>query len=358
MKKLAFIILFLFTSFCFSQTIDDDFSHKINLAQKLTKSFIKKEQIPGMSISVSKNGKLIWSEGFGFSNIEKKKRVNPGETQFRIASISKSLSAYALAKLVDDKKIKLNNSLYSYLPDYPKKKYDFSLKQVGGHLAGIRHYKGKELMSNEKMTITKGLNIFKNDSLLFKPGNKYRYSTYGWNLLSEVIQSVASKPFNNYITETIFNPLKMNNTSLDFSDMLMKNRTEFYLKNKSKKIIIAPKVSNEHKAAGGGFVSTSEDLILFGNEVIQPKLLEKESLNELLTPQFTSNGKSTNYGIGFAIRKTKNGTPKIYHTGGGIGATTLLSIYPKEKAIIVYLINLSQVKTSKFIKDLEAIFIN
>jgi CubicO group peptidase (beta-lactamase class C family) len=132
MKKITLILLLLVTFFSFSQTIDTGFSKKIRLAEKLTKSFLEKEQIPGMSISLSKKGKLIWSEGFGFSNIEKKKKVDPSETQFRIASISKTLTAIALAKLVDDKRLNLDGSLYDYVPDFPIKKYDFTIRQLGG----------------------------------------------------------------------------------------------------------------------------------------------------------------------------------------------------------------------------------
>ena len=357
MRKITLITVFLVTYFSFSQTIDSDFSEKINLAEKLAKSFLEKEQIPGMSISVSKKGKLIWSEGLGFSNVENKKRVNPSETQFRIASISKTLTAVALAKLVDDKKLNLDASLYAYVPDFPKKEYDFSIRQIGGHLAGIRHYNGREFLSNKKMTIVEGLDVFKNSKLLFKPQTKFKYSTYNWNLLSVVIQNASQQDYFKYMNNTVFFPLKMYKTLVEISNVENDSKTNFYMKRKGV-IREGPSVNNEYKAAGGGFLSTSEDLVLFGNEFITPEIISENSLKILVTPQKTTEGKNTNYGIGITISKTKNNVVKYSHSGGGVGATTQLLIYPEKEIVISILTNLSRVKMKDFIKDLETIFIH
>lgn len=354
------ILLLALLSICFScgQTLDSTYFKKTNTAKKVIELFIKTEQIPGLSVSVSNNGKLIWSEGFGVSNIETKVKVTPNETQFRIASISKPITASALAKLIDDGLLNLDESLYTYLPNYPKKKYDFTIRQIGGHLSGIRHYKGREFILNKKMTITEGLSIFKNEPLLFKPQSQFKYSTYGWNLLSEVIQTVAKTPFNDYMNATIFKPLKMEYTTLDISDSIMPNRAHFYTKTKANKIVPGQPVSNEYKVAGGGFLSTTEDLIHFGNEIINPTLLKTESLNELLKPQKTTDGKSTNYGVGFGVSKTKTGTIKYLHSGIGIGASTILLLYPEEKIVIAILTNLSKAPVSQLAIKLESIFID
>jgi len=108
-----------------------------------------------MSISVSKKGQIIWSEGFGYSKKKPEIKVEPNTTIFRIASISKSITALTLAKLVDDYLVDLNESIYKYLPDYPKNTYDFTVKELGGHLAGIRHYKDNEFTLNKKISSVK-----------------------------------------------------------------------------------------------------------------------------------------------------------------------------------------------------------
>ena len=356
-NKIIVILFVLNMSFCFGQS-DSLLKEKIQEAQKITQEFLEKEQIPGMSISVSKNGNLIWSEGFGFSNLEKQTKVSPSTTQFRIASISKSITAAGLAKLVDDGKLKFDESIYTYIPDFPKKKYDFTIRQVAGHIAGIRHYNGNEFISNKKMSIVEGLDIFKNSPLKFQPGAKFSYSTYGWNLLSVVIQNASGADFNKYMKVSIFGPLQMHNITLGLSDAAMSNRTEFYIKTNSNTIKLAPHVSNEHKVAGGGFISTSEDLVIFGNEIISPKLLSNASVQELIKPLTTNSGKSTNYGIGFGVDETKNGTPKYSHSGGGMGATTFLLIFPEENIVIAIITNLSQVPIRNLTGALENVFID
>ncbi|WP_347922382.1 serine hydrolase domain-containing protein [Pontimicrobium sp. SW4] len=357
MNKLTFLFL-LFTGLAFSQTFDKAYAEKIENAQEIANQFLNDVKIPGMSISVSKNGELIWSEGFGYSNIETKQKVLPNKTQFRIASISKSITSAALAKLVDDGKLDFDESIYTYIPDFPKKTYDFTVRQVGGHIAGVRHYNGNEFILNKKMSIVEGLDIFKDSPLKFKPGSSYSYSTYGWNLLSVVIQNASGVEFNKYMTETIFDPLQMNNTELGLSDVDMPNRTQFYIKTNSGDIKLGVSVSNEHKVAGGGFIATSEDLVKFGNEIINPTILSKASVKELVTPLYTDDGKSTEYGIGFGIVKTKNNTPRYSHSGGGMGATTFLMMYPEENIVISIVTNLSQVPIRQLTTKLEDVFID
>lgn len=205
------------------------------------------------------------------------------------------------------------------------------------------------------MSIVEGLDVFKNSKLLFKPQTKFKYSTYGWNLLSVVVQNVSGEDYFKYMQEQIFKPLKMNNTLVDFADKKIHQKTKFYIKRRNK-IIEGPKVNNEFKAAGGGYLSTSEDLVAFGNEFINPTIISKKILKEITTPQKTTNGKNTSYGIGISVRKINN-TIRFSHSGGGIGATTYLLIYPEKEIVISILTNLSRVRMNNFIKKLEAIFI-
>lgn len=124
MKRIS-IILFAFLLFNSCKSTDLVTQQKITTARVIAQEFLEYEKIPGMSISVSQNDKLIWSEGFGYSNIESKKIVSPKTTQFRIASISKSLTAVALAKLMEDGKLDFDESIYTYVPDFPKKNMTF-----------------------------------------------------------------------------------------------------------------------------------------------------------------------------------------------------------------------------------------
>lgn len=331
-------------------------SVQIKKATEAAKQFLESEQVPGMAISVSKKGSLIWSEGFGFKDVENKKEVAPATTQFRIASISKTLTAMGMGVLKDKGKLDFDASLYTYVPDFPKKKYDFTVRQTAGHIAGIRHYKGNEFQSNKKMDIVEGLNIFKGDPLLFEPGSQYKYSTYGWNLLSVVVQNAAKKEFNKFMNQKVFKPLSMNSTEVGISDIDMPNRTEFYI-TRGGKVKIAPPVNNEFKVAGGGFISTSEDLVKFGQEFINPTIISQSTLTDICTPLELNSGDYTNYGVGIGILKVKNNILRYSHSGGGMGASTFLAIYPEKDLVICVLTNLSGANVRKLIGELEDILI-
>jgi CubicO group peptidase (beta-lactamase class C family) len=353
-KRIIASIMLLLSDSGFGQTHENPTDEKIKTAKKLSKKFFKTNGIPGMSISVSKNGKLIWSEGFGYAGRKPKVKIKPDETLFRIASISKSITAVTLAKLMDNKKIDIDKSIYKYLPNYPKKKYDFTVRELGGHLAGIRNYKGNEFVLNKKMSITEGLDLFKNDPLAFEPSSQFLYNSLGYVLLSDIMQKASKKGFNSLVDKTIFKPLQMFNTMPDASDIDILNRTSFY----RKKHVLSMPVSNEYKVAGGGFLSTSEDITRFGHELISPQIISKKSLSEITTSQKLKSGQKTGYGIGFSTQKTKKGTPKYFHTGGGVGASSILLIYPEEDVVITVLTNLTGVKMDGFGQQLEAVFVD
>lgn len=359
MKRIVASLMLLLSSIGFSQTVYNPDQVKIRTAKKLAKKFLRKHKITGMSISVSKHRHIIWSEGFGFSSKKPKIKVKPDTTIFRIASVSKSITGLALAKMFEDKTIDLDSSIYKYVPDYPKQNYDITVRQLGGNLAGIRHFKdNNEFALNKKMSITEGLNLFKNDSLLFKPGTQFNYSSLGYVLLSEVMQKASNTPFVSFVNDSIFKPLHMQNSMMDLSDTDIPNRTQFYKSSVLKKRVLASPVANEFKVGGGGFLSTSEDILKFGNEIIFPKIVSKKTLSEITTSQRLSSGNKTGYGIGFSVETSKKGTPKYYHTGGGVGASSILLIYPEEELVITVLTNLTGVSMQDFGSELESVFIN
>src|SRR5258706_13796366 len=113
-------------------------------------------------------------------------------TKFRIASITKSVSASALVKLVSENKIDLDAPIQKYIPQFPEKKYPITTRQLAGHLAGFRDYTSvADLIHTEHYdNATQALKVFENDTLLFKPGSQFYYSFVGWSLIGAIIESV------------------------------------------------------------------------------------------------------------------------------------------------------------------------
>ncbi|MEZ5040875.1 MAG: serine hydrolase domain-containing protein [Saprospiraceae bacterium] len=313
-------------------------------SREIVKQIAKENQFPGVAVAVAVKGKIVWSEGFGYANIETAKKVNPGKSLFRIGSISKPFSAAALIKLVEEGKIDLDLPIQTYVPRFPEKDYPITLRQLAGHIAGIRHYEGTEFLSDKKYTsVTEGLDIFQHDPLLFEPGSKYSYSSYGWNLISAAIETAANQDFLSYMEKTVFEPLKLKHTMPDYADQEPPHRVHFYDLTDGK-IVESPYVDNSYKWAGGGFLSTAKDLIRFAHGHIYGDYLKAGSLALLTTSQLTNDGKKTNYGIGWRSGEDKKGRQWFGHSGGSVGGTSYLIIYPKEEMVVVTLVNLSSAR--------------
>src|SRR5690606_34055138 len=184
--------------------------------------------IPGLSVAVLVDGAVVWSEGFGYANIEHRVPVTP-LTRLRIGSVSKPVTAAALGKLVEQGRLDLDAPVQRYVPSFPEKRWPITTRQLAGHLAGIRHYRGDEFLSRDRYeTVLDGLAIFQDDSLLFEPGTRYSYSSYGWNLISAVIEGAAGEPFLAYMQREVFDPLGLRSIVAEHTDSIIAHRASFY----------------------------------------------------------------------------------------------------------------------------------
>ncbi|MEO0901992.1 MAG: serine hydrolase domain-containing protein [Bacteroidota bacterium] len=120
-------------------------------------------KVPGISVTILKKGKEVLHEGYGYSNVEKQEAIVPKNTLFRIASISKCITGLAFGKMVEEGLVDWDGSFYDYVSYYPKKKYDFTLRQLASHTAGIRGYQGKEFAMNRPFSIKESISVFKDN---------------------------------------------------------------------------------------------------------------------------------------------------------------------------------------------------
>jgi CubicO group peptidase (beta-lactamase class C family) len=320
------------------------------------RALIQKElapKVPGASVAVAIDGKVVWSEGFGYMDLEAKKPVTP-ETKFRIGSISKSLTSVGLALMVERGQIDLDAPIQKYVPDFPDKGAPITTRMLGGHLSGIRHYIGFETRRNQPYTNSHAaLTIFQNDPVVALPGTKYHYTTYGWTLLSAAMESALQQDFVSYMDKNVLQPLKLTHTRADQKGIVDPHCTKFYSDNVLGQFTTAPEVDSSYKWAGGGYLSTPEDLVRLGSALLQPGFLKDSSLKLLFTPQKTSDGKPTTYGLGWSIGKDAAGHRIYWHTGGSTGGKSVLLLHPETKTVFALVSNHSTPTLPK--KDWETI---
>jgi len=312
-------------------------------------------RIPGVQVAVAIDGTLVWSEGFGHADAARRRPVTR-ETQFRIGSVSKPLTAAAVALLYEQGKLDLDAPVQRYVPTFPAKGYPVTTRQLAGHLAGIRHYRDREFFLNRRFaTVRDGLAIFQDDSLLFPPGTRFSYSSYGWNLVSAVVEGASGEDFLPYVSAHVFRPLGLTHTAPDRADSVIPGRTQFYDGDSAGVYRVAPPVDNSYKWAGGGFVSTAEDLVKFGSALVAPGFLRGETLELLFTSQRTSAGEETGYGIGWFLRTDSLGHRWAFHGGSAVGGTAVLGVDRDAHLVVALLTNLSDAAVEPA-QEIEAAF--
>lgn len=301
-----------------------------------------KQQFPGMAIGLLRDRETIWLGGYGFASMETAKQVDPETDIFRAASASKPIAATALAMLVENGIMDLDASFYDYVPYYPKKEYDFNIRQLASHTAGIRGYRGKEYALNKPLTIRESVEIFQDEPLLFKPGTSYLYNSFDWVLISLAMEEASGMSFEQYVSENVLLPLGMKDTLPELPDESLKRKVGFYTKTGSgfRKSV---EVDNRYKLAGGGYLTTISDLLLLGRSYLEDSLIAPDISNEFLTAVQVKD-QSTFYGLGWEVSSDRHGRPFFGHTGNSVGAYSNFYVYPEQNAVIAILINCTDPK--------------
>jgi CubicO group peptidase (beta-lactamase class C family) len=333
----------------------DDWLDAVRAARTAVRAVMDSAGVPGASVAVGVGDGIVWSEGFGWADLEQRVPVTP-LTRFRVGSVSKTMTASGLGLLVERGRVDLDEPVQRYVPDFPEKRWPVTTRQLGGHTAGIRHYRGNEMLSAKSFpTVASGLTIFAEDTLLFEPETGYAYSSYGWNLLSAVMEGASGRPFLAFMRDEVFEPLGLRNTVAEHMDSIIPWRTRYYEQGEDGRLVHAPYVDNSYKWAGGGFLSTPEDLVRFGRAHLRPGFLRAATLAELQEPQTLRNGESTGYGIGWRRYPQDDGDQALGHSGGSVGGTTLLLLVPEHDLVVAGVVNISG-PAARIVEEVAEIF--
>lgn len=296
---------------------------------------------PGASITVVRGGRVIWSEGFGMADLEQQVPVTP-LTRFRVGSVSKSLTAVAIGRLVEEGRLDLDQPIQRYVPTFPVKRWPITTRQLAGHLGGVRHYRTAEenIVTRHYADVTSALEVFAADSLEDEPGTRFRYSSYGWNLLSVIVEKAGGEDYLRLMQRFVFDPAEMRHTVADQVDSIVPHRARWYTRGPNRGgILNASFTDNSYKWAGGGFLATTEDLAEFADALARGRLLQPKTVELLWTSQWTRDGRATGYGIGWFTDTDAAGRRRVFHSGGSVGGTAYLLIYPNDDLIVAVLVN-------------------
>ena len=276
-------------------------------ARQIVRASMSENNLAGLSVAVGIDGEIVWAEGFGFADMESRLPVTP-DHRFRTGTASIVFTSAAIGLLLDEGRLKLDDEIQRYVPEFPAKQWPVTIRQAMGDVAGL---KGEDpddgvLTSSHCERPVDAVPLFAKDPLLFQPGTEYRDSTFGWVLLSAVAEAAADAPFVTFLNERILRPLGMLDT---FKELLTNPPPDAatsynprFAANPTYGLTLLPKFDYSCHAGSNGFLSTPSDLVRFGMAINRGKLLRLQTVQLLQTPQRLASGEQTSYGLGWELK--------------------------------------------------------
>lgn len=297
--------------------------------------------VPGMGASVWKDGRLIWNGSAGYRDMEKKLPVNE-DTIFRLASVSKLITATAAARLQQDNKLDVDAKVGSLLPYLDNQWAPINSRQLAAHISGLPHYQAQDqnLGNVRYQNSEAAVSLFKDRELLSAPGSQYSYSSWGYTLLGAVIEQQSGQPFLDYVSKKITPGLKI---GTDVTGQGNPNATIAY-EFKDEKIRKAAPRDFSYTWGGGGLAATPAALATFGGRMLQNKIVSQQTFDWMLQPTKLNDGSDAaeeDYRVGFGWRVAKDIDGRIitHHAGITDGARSALVLWPEQKTAVSLLSN-------------------
>ena len=362
-------------------------------ARQMVRASVTGQNLPGLSVAVGIEGDIVWAEGFGFADLQASVPVTP-DHRFRIGTASTALTSAAAGLLLEKGRLKLDDEIQTYVRAFPKKQWPVTLRELMGDTAGVNPEGGEDGPLSRKHCERPGeaLQYFAENSLLFKPGTEYRYSNYGWILVSAAVEAAANQPFLTFMGERIFDPLGMRDTIADpgpdpaavegedFPPFILireliydpgatRDATPDSAHNSTKKPAqdgVTPyftRFRSDPKygmhvmrwldyscyAGASVFVSTPSDLVRFGMAINSGKLLQPATVELLQTSQRLASGEETGYGLGWRIKTVRlagKQTRMIGDDGDSMGGMVAsLMTFPEYGIVVAVTSNISHADT-------------
>lgn len=303
--------------------------------------FIASNFIPGASVTVVKNGEIIYSDAFGLASKDFEVLAKR-DTKFRIGNLSELFTNLIYQKLVEEGTLHPDSSIQHYYPEFPEKADKLTLYHLAQQTSSIR-----EMMGNESngiylnTTLEKGIDLVKDDPLVSPPGLYQVESNFNSNILGVVMEKATKKRFRQLLREYVTDTLHLNNTVIDNPLITIKNRSNFYDQNYIAQIVNATTIDLRFRAPSDGLLSTSDDLAKLGIAVLYSDYLSSKTKESLFEPVPLYNNIPSEMANGWMLMQDNKGRSAYGKSGSVSGGGSAILIYPAESLIITYTCNLT-----------------
>jgi len=328
----------------------------VGQGRQIMRAALTGQNLPGLSVAVGVGGEIVWAEGFGWADLEKRVPVSP-EMRFRIGTASTVLTSAAAGLLLERGRLKLDEQIQTYVPEFPEKQWPVTLRQLMAHVSGVVNDGGDEgplLSQHCERPIEAWQHLSGNElRLLFEPETQYHYSSYGWILVSAAVEAAAREPFLTFMQKEIFDPSGMDDTRAESAAEPIPDRATFYFPRFAADPRYGPELMRPIDlscyAGSSAFLSTPSDLVRFGIAINSGTLLQPATVQLLQTSQRLASGLETGYGLGWDLETVAlagQQTRVIGHDGDSLGGKVAsLMTLPAHGVVVSVTSNISYADT-------------
>ena len=303
--------------------------------------FMATNQVPGASFAIVKNGELIYSEGLGMAS----KDLNvpaTRKTKFRIGQVSELFTSLMYFLMVEEGILHPDSTVSHYFPNFPKHKYNIKLHNLVNQTSGLREPDHQEKdWRGLNVKLQQGLLNFDKDSLVFAPGAMQVLSMFNYNLLGSIMEKVNNKQFYALLEKYITDTLNLENTVVDHPLVTIENRTDFFDYNLIAQVVHATFRDMRYRAPSQGLLSTAEDLVKFGNAILESEYISEEIRLKLFEPVVLADGTKARMTGGWMLLQTSNNMEARGRAGSVTGGAAALLLFPEEKLVVAGACNLT-----------------
>jgi len=379
MKNTSIIsaVLFLLTLPLFTQTSKTSITSGPNIVSSTDQvdtlfSPWNKGGTPGAAVIVIKNGTIIVNKGYGLANIESNKPID-SETKFLLASVTKQFTAMAIMILEERGKLRYDDTLAKYIPEFPSYAKRIAIRHLLNHTAGFPEYDSlflaDGLIDNEwprsknskpskfEPTAKDALQILTQvKELRFIPGTKWEYSNSGYVILAQIVERISGQTFSEFLQQNIFKPLNMNNTILyDQQRPTIQNVATSYDKKNGTYVDIDYAPQNAVYGEDNIY-TTIQDMYKWDQSLYTDKLVRLATLKNAFSSGKLNNGTSIDYGFGWFVTQ-HHGFELVAHTGSWLGFRTAIFRFPNNRLTIIVLSNCTELSARKLGIQVSDIFL-